>query len=216
LLNLSFYRFLEGRGLEVDRFRKRAYFAKSEEGQAHVITYRASMRQATRTVAKPVASKRTERLLYWEHEAIGFGFENVGGDWALQILPSYVFTKDGRRTLLDPHKVGPLTTKKSARDFNLQVYNDLFFWTWVMADGLDSFDLDLGEDVSVSVRGLLLSCELALPPVIDVEIDPLRLKREEEDLARMEDELAESEEAEDEGELQDGLELGTEEVNDAD
>jgi hypothetical protein len=213
LLNWSFYTFLNGRGLEVDRFRKRAYFAGPEEGQSRVITYRASMRQATRTVAKPVASKRTERLLYWEHEAISFGFENVGADWALQILPSYVFTKDGCRTLLDPHKVGPLTTKKSARDFNLQVYNDLVFWTWVMADGLDSFDLDLGEDVSVSVRGLLLSCELALPPVIDVQVDPIRLKREEEALARMEDELAESEEAEDE---LDGVELGIEGDTNAD
>jgi hypothetical protein len=65
-----------------------------------------------------------------------------------------------------------------------------------MADGMDSFDLDLGDDLSVSVRGLLLGCELALPPVIELEVDPARIKREEEDLARMEDELAESEEEE--------------------
>jgi hypothetical protein len=196
LLNQSLYRFLQNRGLCVDKFRKRAYFPRLEEGKPNEITYQASVRQATRTVAKPIASKRTERLLYWEHEAIGFSFENVADDWALQILPTYVFTKDGQHTFLDSQKVGPLTTRKSARDFNLQVYNDLIFWTWVMADGMDSFDLDLGDDLSVSVRGLLLGCELALPPVIELEVDPARIKREEEDLARMEDELAESEEEE--------------------
>jgi hypothetical protein len=194
LLNQSLKRFLERRGLWVDNFRKRAYFPRPDEGESRVLTYRASMRQATRTVTKPFVSKRTDRLLYWEHEAISYSFQHVGSEWALEILPTYVFTKDGRGTMLDSHKVGPLTTRKSARDFNMQVYNDLIFWTWVMADGKDSFELELGDDLHVAVRGLLLSCELALPPIIDFEVSPQWQRNEDEELARLEAELADSEE----------------------
>lgn len=196
ILNESLRQFLESRNLWVDNYKKRAYFPRSEDGQPIVLSYRASVRQATRTVTKPFVSKRTERLLYWEHEAVSYGFRRVGTDWALEILPTYVFTKDGRGTLLDSNKVGPLTTRKAARDFNLQVYNDLVFWTWVMADGKDSFDLPLADGLHVAVRGLLLSCELALPPIIDVEVSPERQKKEDEELARLEAELADSEEAE--------------------
>ena len=196
ILNESLKAFLEKRGLWVDNYKKRAYFPRPDEGESLVLTYRASVRQAARTVTKPFVSKRTERLLYWEHEAVSYGFQQVGSEWALEILPTYVFTKDGRGTLLDSNKVGPLTTRKSARDFNMQVYNDLVFWTWVMADGKDSFDLQLGDDLHVAVRGLLLSCELALPPIIDFEVSPQWQKNEDEDLARLEAELADSEEAE--------------------
>lgn len=196
LLNEGLRQFLEDRGLWVDNYKKRAYFPRSEDGKPLELTYRASVRQATRTVTKPFVSKHTERLLYWEHEAVSFGFQRVGSDWALQILPTYVFTKDGRGTLLDSNKVGPLTTRKSARDFNLQVYNDLVFWTWVMADGKDSFDLPFADNLHVAVRGMLLSCELALPPLIDVEVSPQWQRNEDEELARLEAELADSEEAE--------------------
>lgn len=197
ILNESLKQFLEDRGLWVDNYKKKAYFPRSEDGQPLVLTYQASVRQAARTVTKPFVSKRTERLLYWEHEAVSYGFQRVGSDWALEILPTYVFTKDGRGTLLDRDKVGPLTTRKSARDFNLQVYNDLIFWTWVMADGKDSFDLPLADELHIAVRGMLLSCELALPPFIDVEVSPQWQKNEDEELARLEEELADSEEAED-------------------
>jgi hypothetical protein len=196
LLNQSLKRFFERRGLWVDNYKKRAYFPRPDEGDSRILTYRASMRQATRTVTKPFISKWTDRLLYWEHEAISYGFQRVGSEWALEILPTYVFTKDGRGAMLDSNKVGPLTTKKSARDFNMQVYNDLVFWTWVMADGKDSFDLELGDDLHVAVRGMLLSCELALPPIIDFEVNPQWQKNEDEELARLEAELADSEEAE--------------------
>ncbi len=208
LLTQSFKRFLEARDLWVDNFRKRAYFPRTDEGDSRIITYQASMRQATRTVAKPFVSKRTERLLYWEHEAIAFSFQNVGSEWALEILPTYVFTKDGHGTMLDRDKVGPLTTRKSARDFNMQVYNDLVFWTWVMADGKDSFELSLGDDLHVAVRGLLLSCELALPPIFDVESNPQWQKNEDDALARLEAELADSEEED--------AKAASEEVTDAD
>jgi hypothetical protein len=195
LLNRSLYRYLESRALLVDTFKKRAYFGRTEPGSRD-ITYQASFRQATRRVTKPVVSKRTEKVLYWQHEALGFGFESFRSEWALHILPGYVFTRDGKYTFLHYSKVGALATRKAARDFNMQVYNDLVFWTWVLAEGRDSFQIDLGNDRSLSVRGLLLSCELASPPVSDFAVDPELRRNEDAHVARLEQEIADAAELE--------------------
>lgn len=167
LLNRAFVRHLETKGLTVDFRRKRAYFPRTKDG-AREITYQASLRQATRTVTKPVTSQRTGTLLYWQHEALSFAFDRFGDEWALRILPGYAFTKDGEREELEHTKIGPLATRKAARDFTLQVHNHLVFWTWVLAGGADGFPLDVGA-VAVQVRGLLLSCELSTPLTADVE-----------------------------------------------
>jgi hypothetical protein len=195
LLNRSLYRFLEAKSLVVDTWKKRCYFSRTDAGPREV-TYQASVRQATRTVTKAVESKRTGKILYWQHEALGFGFESFGGAWSLRILPGYVFTKDGRRTFLHHEKIGALATRKAARDFNLQVYNDLVFWTWVLAGGKDSFNISVGEGRSISVRGLLVNCELASPPGADLEVPPDFSPDEDALLARLEQEVAEAAEAE--------------------
>jgi predicted HTH transcriptional regulator len=157
LLNRGLHRYLQSRGLLVDAFKKRTYFGRTDLGPKE-IKYQASFRHATRTVTKSVMSKRTDKVLYWQHEALGFGFESFGSEWALRILPGYVFTKDGRYVPLHYSKVGALATRKAARDFNMQVYNDLVFWTWVLAEGRDTFGIELGVGCAVSVRGLLLAC----------------------------------------------------------
>lgn len=194
LLNRSLYRFLESRLLLVDIYRKRCYFGRTEEG-ARVITYQASFRQATRTLTKPVISKRTEKILYWQHESLSFQFQDYRNEWALCILPGYVFTKDGRYELLHYSKVGALATRKAARDFNLQVYNDLVFWTWVLAEGKDSFEIDLGDTRTLSARGLLLSCEIASPSTSDLSIPHGLGGREEAQLARLEQAVADQAES---------------------
>jgi hypothetical protein len=191
LFNRGLRRHLESNNLVVDFGRKRCFFERTDDG-AREITYQASLRQATRTVTKPVVSKRTERVLYWQHEAITFGFELYGGEWAFRMLPGYVFTKDGRQDYLHHLKIGALATRKAARDFTLQVYNHLVFWTWVLARGSDSFDVDFGLDVHVAVRGILLSCELAAPSAAEDDLWPDEVRGEDFRLERLEEEVAAS------------------------
>ena len=204
LLTRALYRHLEARGMLVDTIKKRCYFARTEKGSKE-ITYQASFRQATRTVTKAIVSKRTDRILYWQHESMSFGFERFGGEWALRILPSYVFTKDGRYASLHYSKIGALATRKAARDFNMQVLNDIVFWTWILAEGKDSFEIRLAEDAALSIQGLPLSCELATDFGSPIETIP----EEDVGLARLEREIAQ--EAEEELELE-----NTEAGNDAD
>lgn len=188
LLNRALHRHLESRGLLVDASRGRCYFRRTDDGPRE-ITYQASLRQATRTVTKPVVSKRTDRILYWQHEAMAFGFESFGNEWALRILPGYAFTTDGNYASLHHSKIGALATRKAARDFSLQVYNHLVFWTWVLAQGQDSFELSFGDAAHVAVRGLLLNCELALPPSADAEVSEELIGKEDARLARLEEEV---------------------------
>jgi hypothetical protein len=44
------------------------------------------------------------------------------------IVPGWVFTTDGRRNFLRGDRVGPLATRRSAREYNGQVANHLYFW----------------------------------------------------------------------------------------
>ena len=194
LLNICLYSALRCRSLIVDVDRKRAYFPRTTEGPRG-IRYQASFRQATRTVARPFISRSTGRVLYWEHEAIWFGFERFASTWALRILPGYVFTVDGRETLLESRRVGALATRKAARDFNQQVLNDLVFWTWVFGGGRDSFEIATGCPVGISVLTGLSSCELEIPAEADLQFQPAEM-REHAALEALEQEIAEEVEVE--------------------
>jgi hypothetical protein len=58
--------------------------------------------------------------------------------------PGYVFTFDGVKGLLAPERVNRLSTRRSARDYNNAVHNDLSFWVWFISGGAStSFPLDL-------------------------------------------------------------------------
>lgn len=142
LLNLGLEKHFRRLGLIVDTKRKRAYYPRTDEGQ-RAITYQARLRKATRTVVKARVSPRTQKITYWEHEAIGYRFEKFGDTWGLLLEPSYVFTFDGTKGLLASEKVNRLSTKRAARDYNPTVFHDLSFWAWVLSSGNDTFALDL-------------------------------------------------------------------------
>ena len=137
LLNQCFYRHLKAQGLWIDKDRKRAYFPRINS-DIRAVEYQARVRRATRIVVK-----RKKR--YWEHQSFWFRFENFGNVWTLVLLPSYVFTTDGKSKLLRADEVNKLSTARQSRDYNNVVHNDLVFWAWVLSGGQQStFVLDLG------------------------------------------------------------------------
>jgi hypothetical protein len=130
---------------------------------------------------------------------VSFSFEQFGREWVLQILPSYVFTKDGEDTYLHYSRIGALATRKAARDFNMQVYNDLVFWTAMLSGETDHFEIDLGSGRFISVRGLLSSCELELPPADPSEIAESIMQYKDSRLEQLESEILEAAELDLEG-----------------
>jgi hypothetical protein len=87
-------------------------------------------------------------------------------------------------------RVGALATKKAARDYNLQVHNDLVFWTWVLSQGQNSFTLPTGTHTPVLLRGALATCELAMPIAADIDFRPQTPRWQELELAEIEAEIA--------------------------
>jgi nucleoside phosphorylase len=157
LMNECLYKHMENCGLIVDKYRRRAYFSKVEEGNRS-ITYQARLRRSTRTVTKPVISPSTQKVRYWEHQSISFSFERFADTWALQILPGYVFTVDGWREFLAGERVNILSTKRASRDYNSKVHMDLVFWSWILSGGQQGgFSLRMGptqEDLMRSRKPL--------------------------------------------------------------
>ncbi|SNR99386.1 SIR2 family protein [Hymenobacter mucosus] len=114
-------------GLVVDVVKKRAYFPKSDDG-ARVIAYKARFKKTKRTVARPRYAVNKETIRYWEHKAFYYSVRRIGEQWCLFIEPTYVFTLNGQKDLLESAKVGRLATKKMSHDYNQSVLNDLVFW----------------------------------------------------------------------------------------
>ena len=149
LLNECLFRHLRDRGLWIDRYRKRAYFPRTDR-EARTIKYQARVRRATRTVVK-------KKNRYWEHKSFGFRFERFADTWTLVLLPGYVFTSDGKFGFLERDIVNRLSTKREGRDYNSIVHNDLVFWVWVLSGGKHStFALQTGpgdvQDSQVSLN----------------------------------------------------------------
>jgi hypothetical protein len=69
-------------------------------------------------------------------------FKNIGGALFLQIEPMYFFTDDGE-TACDGQMVGPYTTRIKAKERNLHVLNNIFFWADVLAQGQRQIEIAL-------------------------------------------------------------------------
>lgn len=143
-------------GLVVDVKKKRAYFPKTEEGP-RVIAYKARFKKTKRTVARPRYALNKETIRYWEHKAFYYSVRRIGQQWCLFIEPTYVFTLNGEKELLDSTRVGKLATKKMSHDYNQSVLNDLVFWLRTLsAEPHEGFVLHssttdgLGDDIQIA------------------------------------------------------------------
>jgi len=144
LMNVCLYRHMQHCELLVDKRRRRAFFARTKEG-VRTVAYQARLRRSTRTVVKPILSPTTQKIRYWEHQSFSFGFERFGEAWVLQILPGYVFTRDGEWNFLSGERVNSLSTRRASRDYNNKVHTDLVFWSWVLSGGVQGlFALQMG------------------------------------------------------------------------
>jgi NAD-dependent SIR2 family protein deacetylase len=165
---------------------RRLYFPRTEAGPREM-GYQARVRRATRTVTRPVVSRRTSRVLYWEHHAVRFAFERFAGEWGVMLVPTWVFTRDGERDIITGPRVGRLSVVRSARDYNPQVAGDMRFWSWVLTHGSESVDVEAGAPGALVIGGRFVEQAVVDAPVPEgpsgaPDLDP--------DQAALEEELA--------------------------
>jgi hypothetical protein len=80
---------------------------------------------------------------FWRHTAANLTFQQVGAFWFLQVVPKYLFTKDGAEPY-DSDAVGPLTTKIKAMEKNPHLLNHVLFWADVLAGGRADIEMGIG------------------------------------------------------------------------
>jgi len=169
LLNSALDAHLARLGLRIryEGSRLRAYYP-SEAGAPREVTYRGLFKQATRTVAKPIISRTTQKVIFWEHKAAGLRFERFGNQWCLALLPGYVFTVDGDAMPIDSERIGPLSTRRAARDYNPTVLHDLVFWSRVLSQGSEStFRIPLmAREEMIVTPGPALELSALVPSVV--------------------------------------------------
>jgi hypothetical protein len=202
LLNSAVAKHLERAGLRV-KFEGgtiRAYFP-SLDGAPREITYKGQFKQATRTVTKPIRSRSTGAVVFWEHKSVSLKFERFGATWTLSMLPSYVFTRDGDTAPVDSEKIGALTTRRASRDYNPSVMHDLVFWSRILSGGSGSptfrlpvvasnNDADFNEENSVEIAAIVPT--MVFRESVDASMSALvDLNSTEADLARLQEEMAE-------------------------
>ena len=154
LLGKYWQRFLErfsDDGLVLNRKLKRAWFTP-EEGGNRTIVYDASFRKAVlREVVK-------DRENFKECEGISYSLEHFGDTWAIQIKPIYVFTDAVGQSLS-----GLMQTRRATRrykfDRNIQVVQDLNFWTAYLFGKAAVVDLARSDHFHLFIDGTFLEAE---------------------------------------------------------
>ena len=124
----------------------RVYFGPNPDGTPRTLIWTPQRRStATRSVAYPYYGKKTGRVAFWVHHACRLSFRQVGGTYFLNLVPSYVFTRDGTE-FVDAADAGSLTTSRKSHERNYQVLNHLYFWTWFLADGGAEIVVPCGDE----------------------------------------------------------------------
>lgn len=132
LLNKHWDFFLRRKLLAVEPRRKRAFFKLTSSDRTSI----AYLSKMNRRVSRDVVKRRGEEpRIYFENEAIHYEIAEFFGEWALQIRPTYVFTKQDGMTPLSPIVQTRRATRRFRFDRNPAVDNDLVFWSRYLSDG---------------------------------------------------------------------------------
>lgn len=123
----------------VDYKSRSAYFLAKENGEDNVITYDSPMR---RNIARAVVKRRETATRFWyENEGIYYQIVQFGNQWAVQIKPFYVFTREDGRTPLPGTEQTRRATRRYKFDRNKAVESDMKFWSIFLSGGRPTVDL---------------------------------------------------------------------------
>lgn len=134
-----------------DDFRCKRAFFHLLNGQANTIAYTSWLgRRARRDVVKARGEQKQEH----ENEGFGYRVVEMGGEWAIQVNPNYVFTGPDGRTPLPPRFQSSRSTRRMKFDRNKMVGDDLMFWSRYLGEESEAVNLGLGwnDDLLLDMR----------------------------------------------------------------
>ncbi|SOZ36216.1 DUF4365 domain-containing protein [Cupriavidus neocaledonicus] len=81
--------------LRFDKATKCFFFPPSESKTPYDYAYRGDKKATAREVFKELRNKQKKHLMGFRHSAMKAQFYRFGGDWYLEVTPTYFFTKNG-------------------------------------------------------------------------------------------------------------------------
>jgi hypothetical protein len=126
-----------------DDTRRRYFFPVDEDGKDKQFKWRRSARP--RTVAKHYRD-REGKIMFCRHLAAELPIVRLGERLFLKIMPTWLFTTDGRgNTLMKGKRVGVLAMRWLGRERNVQILYHTRFWAYVLSQGRSVINVHAGD-----------------------------------------------------------------------
>lgn len=166
LINRHFVSLCAEKGVRFNKDYNRYYFAKQTNKELSAEDKPNFQKKVYRKVTyKSKRNLETEREVvtwynyynktsFFRHMAFEVGYSFDGTDLFLSITPKYLFTEDGRAVLEDKKKVTNYTNYKTAREFNQQVLNHVYFIVEYLS-GSKGIALATRDDFSIILSDLI-------------------------------------------------------------
>jgi uncharacterized protein DUF4365 len=131
LLSLCLSEKLGGEPIRWDKAEHVYYFTATVDRKKRVVSYQGVKQRTSKEVFGARWSKRDRsRISYYRHSAFEGRFARYDGEWFLEIVPTYRFTRDGHRPSLFADDL--LKTIKRL-EHNPAVLGQLFMWAHVLS-----------------------------------------------------------------------------------
>jgi len=126
-----------------DDNRWRYVFPVEEDGNDKQFKWRRAARP--RTVTKHYRD-RENRIIFCRHLAAELPIVRLGERLFLKIMPTWLFTADGRaHTLMKGRRVGVLAMRWLGRERNVQILYHTRFWAYVLSQGRSVINVHAGD-----------------------------------------------------------------------
>jgi transcriptional regulator with XRE-family HTH domain len=126
-----------------DDTRRRYFFPVEEDGKDKQFKWRRAARP--RTVTKHYRD-RESRIIFCRHLAAELPIVRLGERLFLKIMPTWLFTTDGRaNTLMKGRRVGVLAMRWLGRERNVQILYHTRFWAYVLSQGRSVINVRAGD-----------------------------------------------------------------------
>lgn len=126
-----------------DDTRRRYFFPVEQDAKDKQFKWRRTARP--RTVAKHYRD-REGRIVFCRHLAAELPIVRLGARLFLKIMPTWLFTTDGRaNTLMKGRRVGVLAMRWLARERNVQILYHTRFWAYVLSQGRSVINVRAGD-----------------------------------------------------------------------
>lgn len=126
-----------------DDTRRRYFFPVEQDGMDRQFKWRRTARP--RTVTKHYRD-RDGRIVFCRHLAAELPIVRLGERLFLKIMPTWLFTTDGRAdTLMKGKRVGVLAMRWLGRERNVQILYHTRFWAYVLSQGRSVINVRAGD-----------------------------------------------------------------------